>query len=254
MTNQFLESLRIGRRGFLMLLISAFTAIGLIGFSIFGMGFKAEKKPKKVELKIKLPQPSYKSETSIEEALKLRRSIREYEDRPLTIKHISQLFWAAQGVTKPDPWLRAGGFKTAPSAGATYPLEVYMVVKEGGVEGLEPGIYHYLPKTHEIELIKKGDYSRELMRAALDQEWVGAAAVNMVITAVYERTTKRYGDRGIRYVHMEVGHVGENVYLQCVSLGLGCVVIGAFYDDRVKEILGVDEAPLYIIPIGFKKS
>ena len=237
-----------------MLIISTFIAVGLIGLSIFWTRFKIEKESKKIELKIKLPQPSYRSETSIEEALKRRRSIREYEDKPLTIKHVSQLFWAAQGVTKPDPWLRAGGFKTAPSAGATYPLEVYMVVKKGGVEGLEPGIYHYLPKTHEIELIKKGDYSKELMKAALDQECVEAAPVNMVITAIYERTTGRYGDRGIRYVHMEVGHVGENIYLQCVSLGLGCVVIGAFHDDQVKEILGVDEAPLYIIPIGFRKS
>ena len=247
-------SLKIGRRDFLTLIISTLIAVGLIGLSIFWTRFKIEKESKKIELKIKLPQPSYKSKTSIEEALKRRRSIREYEDKPLTIKHVSQLFWAAQGVTKPDPWLRAGGFKTAPSAGATYPLEVYMVVKKGGVEGLEPGIYHYLPKTHEIELIKKGDYSKELMKAALDQEYVEAAPVNMVITAIYERTTGRYGDRGIRYVHMEVGHVGENIYLQCVSLGLGCVVIGAFHDDQVKEILGVDEAPLYIIPIGFRKS
>lgn len=254
MTGLFLDSLKIGRRSLLILVISALIVIGSIGFSLFGTRFKVEKRPKKTELKIKLPQPSYRSEISIEEALKRRRSIREYEDRPLTIKHVSQLFWAAQGVTKPDPWLRAGGFKTAPSAGATYPLEVYMIVKEGGVEGLEAGIYHYLPKTHEIELLKKGDYSRDLMKAALDQEWVGAAPINMVITAIYERTTGRYGDRGIRYVHMEVGHVGENVYLQCVSLGLGCVVIGAFYDDQVKEILGVDEAPLYIIPIGFRKS
>lgn len=237
-----------------MLIISTFIAVGLMGLSIFWTRFKIEKESEKIGLKIKLPQPSHRSETSIEEALKRRRSIREYEDKPLTIKHISQLFWAAQGVTKPDPWLRAGGFKTAPSAGATYPLEVYMVIKEGGVEGLEPGIYHYLPKTHEIELIRKGDYSKELKKAALDQEWVEAAAVNMVITAIYERTTGRYGDRGIRYVHMEVGHVGENIYLQCVSLGLGCVVIGAFHDDQVKEILGVDEAPLYIIPIGFRKS
>jgi len=249
-----LGSLKIGRRDFLTLIISTLIAVGLIGLSIFWTRFKIEKESKKIELKIKLPQPSYKSKTSIEEALKRRRSIREYEDKPLTIKHVSQLFWAAQGVTKPDPWLRAGGFKTAPSAGATYPLEVYMVVKKGGVEGLEPGIYHYLPKTHEIELIKKGDYSKELMKAALDQEYVEAAPVNMVITAIYERTTGRYGDRGIRYVHMEVGHVGENIYLQCVSLGLGCVVIGAFHDDQVKEILGVDEAPLYIIPIGFRKS
>jgi len=197
--------------------------------------------------RLKLPEPSYKSPVSIEEALLLRRSIREYEDEPLTLQQVSQLLWSAQGITLPTY-----GFRTAPSAGATYPLEVYVVVKERGVRELEAGIYHYLPKSHELELVKLGDYSVELMRAALDQEWVRDAAINFVINAVYERTTRRYGDRGIRYVHMEVGHVGQNVYLQCISLGLACVVIGAFYDEEVKRIVGGIGEPLYIIPIGVK--
>ncbi|MEM4191523.1 MAG: SagB/ThcOx family dehydrogenase, partial [Nitrososphaerota archaeon] len=115
--------------------------------------------------------------------------------------------------------------------------------------------YHYLPREHELEVVKRGDYSRELMSACLDQEWVREAAINIVITAIYERTTDRYGERGkIRYVHMEVGHVGQNIYLQCVSLGLGCVVIGAFYNEEVKKILGVNEEPLYVIPVGVKKG
>lgn len=196
---------------------------------------------------IKLPEPSYKSPVSIEEALLLRRSIREYEDEPLTLKQVSQLLWAAQGITLP-----AYGFRAAPSAGATYPLEVYVVVKKGGVKELDPGIYHYLPKGHKLELVKLGDYSAELMEAALSQEWVGDAAINLVINAIYERTTRRYGDRGRRYVHMEVGHVGQNVYLQCISLGLACVVIGAFYDEQVKRIIGGVGEPLYIIPVGVK--
>ncbi len=163
---------------------------------------------------------------------------------------MAQLAWAAQGITD-----KRYGFRTAPSAGATYPLEIYIVVKENGVAGLSEGVYHYLPREHELEVVKRGDYSRELMSACLDQEWVREAAINIVITAIYERTTDRYGERGkIRYVHMEVGHVGQNIYLQCVSLGLGCVVIGAFYDEEVKKILGVNEEPLYVIPVGVKKG
>lgn len=199
--------------------------------------------------RLKLPKPRYSSETSVEEAILKRRSIREYRDEPLSYEEVAQLLWAAQGITEPR-W----GFRAAPSAGATYPLEVYVVVKEGGVEGLDAGIYHYIPRRHELEMIREGDYSRELMAACLDQEWVGDAAINLVITAIYERTTWRYGERGRRYVHMEVGHVGENVYLQCVSLGLGCVVIGAFYDEEVKRVLGVEEEPMYVIPVGVLKE
>ena len=199
--------------------------------------------------RLKLPEPSYRSQVSIEEAILVRRSIREYADKPLTLKQLSQILWAAQGITE-----KRWGFRTAPSAGATYPLEVYVVVKDGGVEDLGPGIYHYLPRSHEIELVKPGDYSRDLTRAALGQEWVLEAAANLVINAVYDRTTRRYGERGYRYVYMEVGHVGQNVYLQCVSLGLACVVIGAFYDDDVKRIVGGVGEPLYIIPVGVKKE
>lgn len=219
------------------------------GLAFFGArlnaGVGAPEEKVKVLRRLKLPEPRFKSDTSVEEALLKRRSIREYGDEPLSYEQVAQLLWAAQGITEPR-W----GFRTAPSAGATYPLEVYLVVKEGGVEGLEAGIYHYLPRRHELEMIREGDFSRELMAACLDQSWVGDAALNMVLTAIYERTTRRYGGRGRRYVHMEVGHVGENVYLQCVSLGLGCVVIGAFYDDEVKRVLGVDEEPMYVIPIG----
>ncbi|MCX8187154.1 MAG: SagB/ThcOx family dehydrogenase [Nitrososphaeria archaeon] len=200
-------------------------------------------------VRVKLPKPSYKSEVSIEETLLLRRSIREYEDKPITLEQLSQLLWAAQGITLPSY-----GFRTAPSAGATYPLELYVVVKEGGVKDLDAGIYHYIPREHALELEKAGDYSVDLMKASLNQEWVGDAAVNLVINAVYERTTRRYGDRGERYVHIEVGHVGQNVYLQCISLGLACVVIGAFYDDWVKKVVGGIGEPLYIIPIGVKKG
>ena len=228
------------------ILVPALASIGLalIGYS------GGDRKISRPLSKILLPPPRYDSNTSVEHALRVRRSIREYEDRSLTLEQVGQLAWAAQGITD-----KRYGFRTAPSAGATYPLEIYIVVKKDGVEGLPEGIYHYLPREHVLELIKSGDYSRELMDACLDQEWVRDAAINIVITAIYERTTWRYGERGrIRYVHMEVGHVGQNIYLQCVSLGLGCVVIGAFYDEEVKKIIGVDEEPLYVIPVGAKKG
>ncbi len=242
--------LKLSRRGLLISgLVSAAAAVAAL-LSLKFTKFNHEKESVTSGLnRLKLPEPSYKGSVSVEEALLLRRSIREYEAKPLALEQVSQILWAAQGITLPRY-----GFRTAPSAGATYPLEVYLVVKENGVKDLEPGIYHYLPRTHEIELVKSGDYSGDLMKAALDQEWVGAAAINLVIMAVNERTTRHYGDRGVRYVHMEVGHVGQNVYLQCISLGLACVVIGAFYDEEVKVIVGGLGEPLYIIPIGVKRG
>ncbi len=239
------------RRAFLI-------SLGLLGVAVLASlaaslklkifrGEEVRKSVPRGEERMKLPEPSYKSQVSIEEAILLRRSIREYEPEPITLSQLSQILWAAQGITQ-----KSTGFRAAPSAGATYPLEVYVVVKEGGVKDLPAGVYHYLPSSHELELVKLGDYTIDLMKAALGQEWVGDAAVNLVINAVYERTTRRYGDRGIRYVHMEVGHVGQNVYLQCISLNLACVVIGAFYDEEVKKIVGGMGEPLYIIPVGVK--
>jgi len=194
-----------------------------------------------------LPLPRIKGNMSVEEALAYRRSIREYRKEPLTLFQLSQILWAAQGISE-TKW----GFRTCPSAGATYPLEVYVVVGENGVIGLDAGVYHYDPHSHTLRLIKKGDYKEELYKAGLNQPWILNAPVNLVIAAEYERTTRRYGERGIRYVHMEVGHAGQNVYLEATALGLGTVVIGAFYDDQVREIVGApkNQHPLYIIPIG----
>lgn len=198
------------------------------------------------EMGAKFPQPRHDSAISIEETLLKRRSVRDYTGEPLTLQEVSQLLWAAQGITDPR------GLRTAPSAGATYPLETYVVV--GDVENLTKGVYRYhLPK-HELVKVLDGDLRAELAAAALGQRWVREGAINIVLTAIYERTTARYGDRGIRYVHMEVGHVGQNIHLQAVALGLGTVVIGAFRDDQVKEILHLpkDEHPLYIMPVGRK--
>lgn len=203
--------------------------------------------------RIKLPEPRYKSNTSVEEALLERRSIRDYSGENLTIEEVSQLLWAAQGITATD-W--SGRTKrTAPSAGALYPLELYLVV--GDVEGIDEGVYKYKPEEHELEKVRDEDLREELAKAALRQKCVKDAAVDIVFTAVYERTTGKYRDRGIRYVHMEAGHAAENVYLQAVALDLGTVSIGAFKDDKVKEIINAqpNEDPLYIMPVGgMKKS
>lgn len=197
---------------------------------------------------VSLPTPRGKSDVSIEEAIANRRSRREYGDRPLELRTLAQVCWAAQGVSE-----RTTGHRAAPSAGALYPLELYVVVGTPGVADLDPGVYHYRPEKHALTRERTGDVQSQLEDAAVDQDHVGAAAVDLVVTAVDERTTGKYGKRGrTRYVPMEAGHVGENVYLQAESLGLSTVAIGAFDDDRVREIVGASatERPLYIFPVG----
>ena len=199
-----------------------------------------------------LPLPQRTTSMTVEEAVLLRRSIREYSGQPVELEHLSLILWAAYGITDPRT-----GFRSTPSAGATYPLEVYVVVGERGVRSggtyLPAGVYKYDPYTHSISLVKVGDFRRELATAALGQRWVEEAPVDIVVTAVFERTTRVYGERGyLRYVPMEVGHLGQNVYLISTALGYGCVVVGAFYDDKVREVVGAgaQEVPMYIIPVG----
>ncbi|HLE53594.1 MAG TPA: SagB/ThcOx family dehydrogenase [Anaerolineales bacterium] len=196
--------------------------------------------------RIELPDPVSDSNTSIEEALHKRRSLREYQRGELTLAEVGQLLCAAQGVTGPQ------GQRTTPSAGALYPLEVYLVSWE--VAELAVGIYHYLPSEHALLCRAKGDIQEELSSASLGQESLRQAAVIIVLTAVYERTAHKYGERAERYVHMEVGSVAQNVALQAESLGLGTVIIGAFRDDEVKKVLAlpVDEHPLCLLPVGRK--
>ncbi len=195
-------------------------------------------------LVIELPEPRLTGDTSVEEALSTRRSIREYRDEPLTLSDVSQLLWAAQGITDKR------GFRTAPSAGALYPLELYLVA--GNVTDIPAGIYKYSPYKHNLTRIVDGDKRDALSAAALEQECVRRCSAAIVFSAVYERTTGKYGKRGIRYVHIEVGHAAENLHLQAVSLNLGTVAVGAFFDDEVKQIMNLpeDEEPLYIMPVG----
>lgn len=192
---------------------------------------------------ITLPDPDRHGQVSVEAALQGRLSCRRYGPEPLTLGHLSQLLWAAQGITHP------GGRRSAPSAGALYPLEIY--VTAGDVRDLESALYHYRPRNHALELLVRGDYRRELAAAALGQEPVARAPVNLVLTAVFERSAVKYGSRARRYVHMEIGHVAQNIYLQATALGLGTVVVGAFVDDRVQALLHLQkEEPLAIMPVG----
>ncbi len=185
-----------------------------------------------------LPGPKKRGALSLEEALARRRSERSFVRRTLDREQISQLLWAAQGVTE-------GRLRTAPSAGALYPLEVYLVTGEG--------IYHYLPQSHELEPIAEGDLLPQLSKAALGQECVREAPVSVVIAAVYQRAERRYGERAARYVWIEAGHVAQNVHLQAVAMGLGSVPVGAFDDRQVHRVLSLPESqmPLYIIPVGY---
>jgi SagB-type dehydrogenase family enzyme len=193
---------------------------------------------------IALPEPAQDSPISIEGALLRRQSTRQYAPEPLTLAEVSQLLWAGQGINRP------GGYRTAPSAGALYPLELYLI--SGKVVQIPAGVYQYHPDKHSLEKVMMGDVRPELSQAALSQDAVEEAPAVILITGIYQRTTGKYGERGIRYVHMEVGCAAENIYLQAVSLNIGTVFIGAFHDDQIKRLLNLDaqEQPLSLLPIG----
>ncbi len=184
---------------------------------------------------------------SVEETIAKRRSIRDFTPQPISQSQLSQILWSAQGITN-----TRRRYRSVPSAGATYPLEVFVVCGRNGVEEITCGIYHYNIDNHSLALHHKEDVRLELAKAALNQEFIYQAPVDIVICALYERTTLGYGSRGERYVFMEVGHVGQNIYLQATALGLATVAIGAFNDEQVRKVLRLDKQikPLYIMPVG----
>jgi SagB-type dehydrogenase family enzyme len=193
---------------------------------------------------VSLPPPERTGGMSLDAALAARRSVREFKSTPLRLAEAAQLLWAAQGMTSRD------GGRTAPSAGALYPLEIHLVA--GSVEELAPGVYRYDPKRHQLAPLVAGDRRQELADAALDQDWMAEAPAMIAIAAVYSRTSRKYGERAERYVHMEVGHVVQNIYLEATALGLGTCMVGAFEDDAVRKVLDVpdNEAPLGLMPVG----
>jgi SagB-type dehydrogenase family enzyme len=191
---------------------------------------------------IALPTPRLQDTLTLEEALAQRRSAREFSNEPLALEELGQLLWAAQGITDP------AGPRTAPSAGALYPLEVYAVTAEG--------VYHYEPEGHQLVIHLAGDVTGALQAAAIDQDSIREAAAVIVVTAVYARTAQKYGDaRSPRYVHLEAGHAAQNLLLQAVALDLAAVPIGAFVDANIQQALALpdDQQPLYLIPVGHPK-
>ena len=185
---------------------------------------------------VDLPAPPH-CDMSLDEAFENRRTMHELSGPRLTEADISLLLWSAQGIT-------LAGNRTAPSAGATYPIELYLLTARG--------LYLYRPTHHDLEVVSSEDKRLPLFDNAVDQESVRDAPAVFVVTAVLERTSAKYGDRAVRYVHIEVGHVAQNLLLQAATLGLGGVPVGAFDDDAVSEILGLpdDHEPLYLLPIG----
>jgi len=194
---------------------------------------------------IKLPSPTSRGKLSIEEAISKRRSVRRFKVQSLSLAHLSQLLWSAQGIT-------GAGRRATPSAGATYPLEIFVAIGEHGIETLAAGMYHYDVNNHSLSLHRSGDVRQKLADITLGQSCIANCPVVMVVCALHPRTAYRYGRRGERYIHIEVGHVGQNVSLQAVALGLATVMIGAFEDEEVRKVLKLEEQikPLYIIPIG----
>ncbi len=193
-----------------------------------------------------LPAAHTRGGHGFEETLAARRSVRAFQEARVALTEIAQLLWAGQGITS-----REDGLRTAPSAGALYPLELYLVA--GRVEGLAAGVYRYLAAEHRLAALASGDLRQPLAAAAHDQECVRQAALVLVFTAVERRTTRKYGERGRRYVHMEAGHAAQNVFLQATALDLGAVMVGAFDDAAVARALQLpaDESPMCLMPIGW---
>jgi len=214
----------------------------LLTIDAFWFGLNAASGEENMKTKIiELPKPVLKGDLSVEETIKKRRSVRSYCEKELSDEQLSQLLWAAQGITDKR------GLRAAPSAGALYPLKIYAVKKEG--------LFHYIPDGHSLEVISNKDLRSALAKAAWGQDFVAQAPVDIIICAVYKRIQSIYSDRAVRYTDIEVGHVAENVHLQAVALGLDSVPVGAFSDDAVSSLLGLskEETPVYIIPVGYKR-
>lgn len=195
---------------------------------------------------VELPAPGLEGKSSLPQLLQQRRSVREFSNEALKLAELGQLLWAAQGIT------HTRGLRTAPSAGALYPLELYVVA--GNVAGLEPGVYQYQIQHHRLEHRRAGDKRIGLGRASQWQTWMAKAPVIIVFAAEYERTSRKYGLRAKRYVHMEVGHAAQNLFLQAQDLGLATVVVGAFDDAVVAELLALppENEPLILMPVGVR--
>jgi SagB-type dehydrogenase family enzyme len=213
------------------------------------MAGKADGTTRGKEHQMNLPKPRLTGEVSVEQAIKHRRTIRSYLSKPLTLEQLSQIFWAAQGITGDRGYKRS-----APSGGALYPMDIYGIVGDNSVKGLKAGIYHYDPHQHAALLITEGDLRKDVAKAALSQMWMAKAPLNLVITAEYSRITIKYGARGERYAMIEAGHIGQNIFLQAEALGLRAGIVGAFDDKDVNRVMKINRShePLLIMPVGYE--
>jgi SagB-type dehydrogenase family enzyme len=198
---------------------------------------------------VKLPPPRTEGTLSVEKAINQRRTVRKFASQPLEMNHLSQLLWAAQGITG-----KQGIKRSAPSAGALYPMDLYAVVGRDSVAQLETGVYHYEPRGHMLSLVAKSDSREGIARAALSQMWIARAPLSMIITAEFKRITGKYKKRGVMYALIEAGHVGQNLFLQAEVLGLKAGIVGAFYEKKLIDAVTIPPAhePLLIMPIGYQ--
>ena len=198
--------------------------------------------------RVELPEPVTEGGMAVSEAIRRRRSRRHFTEAPVSVEHVGQLLWAAQGITGKGRRKRA-----APSAGATYPMALFVATGPRTAGGMAAGVYHYVPGDHALEPVFAGDVRAQAAEAALGQDFIEAAPLTILMAADYAHTARRYGDRATRYVDMEAGHISQNIYLQAEALGLGTVAVGAFRDEAVSEVfrLPADLSPLYLMPIGY---
>ncbi len=221
------------------------------GQALFAGGINWDGQPERYKSypeidRLPLPPPDGYRGLTVEQAIEGRRSERDYSGQPMSLGELSRLLHSAQGITEVK-----SGFRAAPSAGALYPMEIYPVVHN--VRELDAGIYHYAVKEHDLELLKTGDYRSQIMQAGIWQEFLGEANVCFVLTAIFQRTRWKYQERTYRYVLLEAGHIAQNLYLTATSIGLGACAVGAFLDEKLNTLLGINdkgEESLYIISVG----
>ncbi len=240
----------LGRRQILSQLLKWLVAFSLTSFSPMRRaagrngGVNIQK-----EGSMNLPEPRIDGKISLERTIKNRRTIRSFTQAALTLEQFSQLLWAAQGVNEDKGYKR-----TAPSAGALYPMDVYAVVGREGVNGLTTGVYHYKPMDHTVSLVVAQDLRQAVAKAGLSQMWIVGAPLSFVITAEYERSSIKYGRRGVRYAMIEAGHIGQNIFLQAEALGLAAGIVGAFDDEDMVRVMHIPRShnPLLVMPVGYK--
>lgn len=236
----------------LILVIIILAAVGVSVYFLYFSGSQSGTTSRAVISVVNLPAPEVTGQVSVETAIKNRRSVRTYTNQSLSLNDVSQLLWAAQGVTDTEK-----NYRAAPSGGRAYPLEVYLLAGKGGVTGLGEGLYHYNPSAHQLEKLSSSDIRSNLSEVADGQPWVSQAPVDIIITGVYQRTIDKYGNNNVsvRFVQQESGHAGENIYLEATARGLVTVALGSFDDAKVKTLLKLpsNENTLYIFPAGFSQ-